>query len=393
MALVHIDEGRERAEALEASLKEVETRASDLDAQLRDMESLNEELSRQKALLVEAIDADKATLMGYVKALQAAGCKFFPDPFPERCHLKIPDRVWLISIEFHDNSKMRHDLLHQTYIEEEFSEGQIHMTALPGGLTKNKVDVFAEILREKLENHASSKSGLDRDEVEAVGRDIWLQLNPTETDRAQSQGAILATAMLPGPVAKFRLDMLPKWLDDITQVIGSDVDAGKGDVVAASRRSRYTLTADVSDYDRGALWVHCCSLLDYVLQSCGRKIAHLSPEELRLLQLTDFLAQRHDQTDSSSGDDDDAHLHQRDSGNEYWKRDSDSTFSQSSLVDRFRTSWDRFQKTSAGGFSAPTTPRSHYSTNTVSGATAGQKGGITARSSSSWFMGDHLFEA
>ena len=397
MALVHIDEGRERVAVLEASLEAVEKRATDLDGQLRDMENLNEELSRQKALLAEALDADKATLVGYVHALQAAGRKFFPDPFPERCHLKIPDRVWLISIEFHDNRKMLHDLLHQTYIEEDFGEGQVHMTALPGGLTKSKVDVFGETLKQKLDKHASSNTGLDRAELESVGRDIWLQLNPSETGRAQAQGAILAAAMLQGlaPGDKFALERLPQWLDGITQMVRSDVDASKGDVVAASRRSRYTLTADVSEYDRSALWVHCCSLLDYMLQSCGRKIANLSPEELRLLQLTDFLALHQQHLTDSSSDDDDGQERQLDMGSEYWKRDSDSTYSQGSFVDRFRMSWDRFQKASAGGFSAPTTPRSHFSVNTISSISVGpeKKAGLAVKSSSSWFMGDHLFEA
>lgn len=403
IALVHIDDGRQQVGELQVSLKVANARGKDLDQQLHDMENLNEELSRQKNLLADALDADRVTLLGYIKMLQAAGTKFFPDPFPERCHLKIPDRVWLITIEFSENRKMLDDLLHQSYIEEDFNKGTIHMTALPGGLTKRKVDNFGVLLQKMLENHADSKTGLDREALVAVGQSIWLDLNPKEAGRADQQAAILATAILDGvaPKTKFAFDMLQKWLDSITQIIGGlDVDAPKSDLAVACRRDRHTLTAAVDDYDRNALWIHSCSLMDYMLQSCGRKIAHLSTEELRLLQLTHFLRQHEEQQDSTYEDDDILH-NQRDSGNEYWKRDSDSTYSQSSFVDRFRMSWDKFQKVSAGGISAPTTPRSHFSLGSISMG-GGEKtarsnisndGHKTARSNSSWFMGDHLFEA
>lgn len=315
----------------------------------------------------------------------------------------IRDRVWLITIEFNDNRKVLDDLLHQTYIEEDFSKGKVHMTALPGGLTKSKVDTFTQLLKMKLENHANSKTGLDRSALEAVGKAIWLELNPQETDRSNQQGAALATAMLEGvaPEPTFAVDKLQNWLHDITKMIGGpDVDAPKGDLVVASRRDRFTLTASVDDYDRSALWIHCCSLMDYMILSCGRKIAHLSTEELRLLQLTHFIKQQDEKSDSTEDDDDDTH-DQRDSVGtvEYWKRDSDSTYSQSSFVDRFRMSWSNFQKESASGMSAPNTPRSHFSVGSI--ALGGQKtarsnvsgdGHKTARSGS-WFMGDLLFEA
>jgi len=96
IALVHIDDGRQQVGELQVSLKVANARGKDLDQ----LENLHEELLRQKNLLADALDADRVMLLGYFKLLQAAGIKFFQDPFPERCHLKIPDRVWLINIEF-----------------------------------------------------------------------------------------------------------------------------------------------------------------------------------------------------------------------------------------------------------------------------------------------------
>jgi len=122
---------------------------------------------------------------------------------------------------------MLDDLLHQSYIEEDFKKGTIHMTALPGGLTKRKVDNFGVLLQKMLENHADSKTGLDREALVAVGKSIWFDLNPKETGRADQQAAILATAILDGvaPKTKIAFDMLQKWLDSITQIIGGlDVD-------------------------------------------------------------------------------------------------------------------------------------------------------------------------
>ena len=396
VAMDHIREYRTQIEQLESSLKNTTRRESELDAQLRDMESLNEELSRQKKVLANALDAEKTTLLGYIKMLQAAGNAFFPDPVPQRCHLNIPDRVWLITIEFRDNSKVLGDLLHQTYIEEDFSKGQAHMTALPGGLTKSKVDSFKKVLRDKLENHASSKTGLDRSALEELGKCIWLELNPKEVDRVDQQAKALADAMLAGvaPESTFAVVKLDAWLDSITYVL----DSSQGDLVMQSQHDRRILTTDVDDFDRVALWIHCCSLMDYIIQSCGRSIANLSTEELRLLQLTHFLKRRNEKDRAPGDDDDHVPRDQRDSGNEYWKRDSDSTYSQGSFVDRFRMSWEYFQKTSVVGISAPTTPRSHFSVNTISVPAQNNNkinnsdGRITPRGRP-WFMADPLFEA
>jgi len=394
VATQHINEYQLQLAQLQSSLKDTTKREQELDLQVHDMEILNEELSRQKNNLTNALNAEKTTLLGYIKMLQAAGSAFFPDPFPERCHLNIPDRAWLITIEFCDNSEVLGDLLHQTYIEEDFSKGNAHMTALPGGLTKSKVDDFKKILKDKLENHASSKTGLDRLALQELGKRIWLELNPKEVDRADQQAQALADAMLEGvaPEDTFAVAKLDAWLDSNTHVFDST------DLAMEIRRDRRILSTDVHDYDRVALWIHCCSLMDYMVQSCGRNIANLSTEELRLLQLSRFLKQLNEKENVSGDDDDHVLDDQRNSGNEYWKRDSDSTFSQGSFVEKFRMSWDYFQKASAGGISAPTTPRSHFSISSISApgqktARTNHSDGRTTPRATSWFMGDHLFEA
>ena len=382
-------------------LKEEVSNLRPLESQLENLEKLNKELSRQKGLLVQALDADTGTLRGFIKMLQATGHKFFPDPFPERCQFKLPDRVWLVTIEFRDNRKVLDDLLHQTYIEEDFTKGQKNMVSLPGGLTKSKVDEFAILLKKALESHASSKTGLDRAALEDVAKSLWLSLNPGEVARSSAQAAVLADCMLdfvaPQPV--FPADKLQGWLHEMTYIVADANGKGKQSLAARSRRDRHTLTTDVDDYDRSALWVHCCSLIEYFIQTCGRQIANLSTDELRLLQLNHFIRDEQQQQESSEEDEelkqDEFYSGQLDP--EYWnQRDSDSTVSRGSLLDQFRVSWDLMQKKAAGGISAPSTPRLRgvsSSGNISSPRGHAKSGGETARSVSSWFMGDHLFEA
>jgi hypothetical protein len=412
--LLQVDELRETNSKLEEAWKRANDRANAVDGKVNDLEKLHEEVINQNQALTNALDAENETLRALVTMLQEAGKRFFPDPFPERCQFKIPDRVWLITIEFSDNRKVLDDLLPQTYIEEDFRKGRENMAALPGGLTRSKVNAFGHMLKNKLENHASIKGGLDVSELQMVGKDIWLELNPKETDRADQQAATLATAMLEGvaPEHKFTFDMLQKWLDNITKPIDGDTV-----LIVDSRRDRVTLTATVEKYDRIALWVFFRSLLDYLIQSVGRQIANLSPEELTFLSLKTFLKQQKQQ--EQQGQIDTAQETDRESGNEYWNRDSDSTYSQSSIFDALRMSWEKIQ-TPRSYYSAPNgnpanlqklTPRSQQLTprpptprstggsfngwqvNPVGGQKTSRSTGSHSSIVTGWFVGDHLFEA